>query len=397
MPPKGSSGASKKAEIKKKEKIIEDKTFGLKNKKGNKNQKFIQQVSQQVKSGGTAEARKAEEARRLAKEKKELELKQKKEIADLFKPVQAVQKIEKGADPKSILCAFFKQGNCGKGDRCKFSHNLEIERKAEKRSLYCDVREEDKDGTSEDWTEEKLKDVVDKKHAESNKRKTKTEIICKYFLDAVEKNKYGWFWECPQGEGCIYRHALPPGFQLKKDKKKEEKKDEISLEDLIERERAALGHNQTKVTLASFLAWKKRKLREKEESNTKENAKKKEAYKAGRSVGISGREMFTFNPDMAQDDNFDEGDEAFDTANLPNDNEHGEDPSMFVELNLEELLNSGLAAEEPGTKAPESREFQVPESLDEAAGGVPIDENLFADEDLLEDLEDDLEELGIED
>ena len=43
--------------------------------------------------------------------------------------------------------------------------------------MYCDVREEDKDGTSEDWTEEKLKDVVDKKHAESNKRKTKTEIV----------------------------------------------------------------------------------------------------------------------------------------------------------------------------------------------------------------------------
>ena len=28
-------------------------------------------------------------------------------MADLFKPVQ---KIEKGADPKSILCAFYKQG-----------------------------------------------------------------------------------------------------------------------------------------------------------------------------------------------------------------------------------------------------------------------------------------------
>lgn len=44
--------------------------------------------------------------------------------------------------------------------------------------------------------------------------------------------------------------------------------------------------------------------------------------------------MFTFNPDMAQDDNFDEGDEAFDTANLPNDNEHGEDPSMVIKYYL---------------------------------------------------------------
>jgi len=403
MPPKGSSGASKKVENKKKEKIIEDKTFGLKNKKGNKNQKYIQQVSLQVKSGGNPISRKLEEERRIAKEKKELELKQKKEIDALFKPVHAVQKIDKGADPKSVLCAFYKQGTCGKGDRCKFSHDLDIERKDIKRSLYVDVREDDKDGTSEDWTEEKLKEVIEKKHAEANSKKTKTEIICKFFLDAVEKNKYGWFWECPQKEACIYRHALPPGFQLKKDKKKEDKKDEISLEDLIERERAALGHSQTKVTLVSFLAWKKRKLREKEESNIKENAKKKEAYKAGRSVGISGREMFTFNPDMAREDDFEEGDEAFDTTNLPDDdNEHGEDGSMFRELNLEDLLNNGAAVDEKDdqvTKAPESREYQVDaaESLDEAAGGIPIDENLFADEDFLEDVEDDLEDLDIDD
>lgn len=76
--------------------------------------------------------------------------------------------------------------------------------------------------------------------------------------------KYGWFWECPLSTKCIYRHALPPGFVLKKDKKKiEDKKNEISLVDLIERERAALGPKQTKITLETFIAWKKRKLQEK--------------------------------------------------------------------------------------------------------------------------------------
>ena len=60
--------------------------------------------------------------------------------------------------------------------------------------------------------------------------------ICKYFLDAVENYKYGWFWSCPTGEKCHYRHALPPGFKLKRDQKKEEKKDEISLEELVEKE-----------------------------------------------------------------------------------------------------------------------------------------------------------------
>lgn len=61
--------------------------------------------------------------------------------------------------------------------------------------------------------------------------------VCKYFLDAIENNKYGWFWVCPGGgDNCMYRHALPPGFVLKKDKKKEEKDEEISLEELIENE-----------------------------------------------------------------------------------------------------------------------------------------------------------------
>lgn len=47
MPPKGQA-LSKKAEQKKKEKIIEDKTFGLKNKKGAKTQKYVQQITNQV-------------------------------------------------------------------------------------------------------------------------------------------------------------------------------------------------------------------------------------------------------------------------------------------------------------------------------------------------------------
>ena len=40
--------------------------------------------------------------------------------------------------------------------------------------------------------------------------------------------------------------------------------------------------------------------------------------------------MFTFNPDMAIDDAFEEGDEAFDTANLPEDGEEGEEDGTVV-------------------------------------------------------------------
>lgn len=59
---------------------------------------------------------------------------------------------------------------------------------------------------------------------------------------------------------------------------------------------------QTKITLETFLAWKKRKLKEKEEQAIKDEEKKRNDYKAGRQVGISGREMFYFNPELAAGD-----------------------------------------------------------------------------------------------
>jgi len=51
-----------------------------------------------------------------------------------------------GADPKSVLCAFYKVGQCMKGDKCKFSHDLSIGRKAEKRSIYEDQRDASENG-----------------------------------------------------------------------------------------------------------------------------------------------------------------------------------------------------------------------------------------------------------
>ena len=155
------------------------------------------------------------------------------------------------------MCAYFKIGQCTKGDKCKFSHDLAIERKGEKRSIYCDVRQSEE--TMENWDDAKLKDVIEKKHAAE--KTNATTIICKFFIEAVEKSLYGWFWACPNGEKCIYRHALPPGYVLKKDKKKDDKRDEISLEELIESERAGLGSTTTKVTLDTFWRGKREKLR----------------------------------------------------------------------------------------------------------------------------------------
>lgn len=140
-------------------------------------------------------------------------------------------------------------------------------------------------------------------------------------MDAVEKSLYGWFWECPNGEKCIYRHALPSGFVLKKDKKKIDNKSEISLEDLIETERAALGASQTRITLETFLAWKKRKIQEKKATMAKDEEKKRSDFRAGRQVGISGREMFSFNPELANDGGIEEGEAAFDSYGRSDDDE----------------------------------------------------------------------------
>ncbi|XP_072754738.1 zinc finger CCCH domain-containing protein 15 homolog [Anoplolepis gracilipes] len=398
MPPKKAPAPSKKAEQKKKEKVIEDKTFGIKNKKGAKQQKFIQQVEKQVKSGGV-NPRKLEDpnVKKLEKEKK---LKEQKELALIFKPVQT-QKIDKGTDPKSVVCAFFKQGQCTKGDKCKFSHDLSIERKAEKRSLYCDMRDDDKEeDTMDKWDEDKLKEVVEKKHGGGNR--PTTDIICKYFLEAVEKAKYGWFWECPSGQKCIYRHALPPGFVLKKDKKKEDKKDEISLEDLIERERANLGLNQTKITLETFLAWKKRKLKEKQEQAIKDEEKKRNDYKAGRQIGISGREMFYFNPELATGDGIDEGDEAICSYVLEEDDS---EDIQYRELDTERLAFEASEIDTNGITVATADRLKVDSvvnnneditvTVEEGAAAVAINENLFVEEDL-EGLEEELGDLDVE-
>ncbi|KAE8747840.1 hypothetical protein FOCC_FOCC005453 [Frankliniella occidentalis] len=409
MPPKPKPAApSKKADAKKKEKVIEDKTFGLKNKKGAKQQRFINQVEKQVKTGGIA-PRKLGETDKL--KDKDAKAKEAAEMNMLFRPV-TTQKVEKGTDPKSVVCAFYKQGQCTKGNKCKFSHDLAMERKGEKRSLYVDMRDGDEeDDNMENWDVQKLAEVVEKKHGEAEKKMPTTDIICKYFLDAVEKSKYGWFWSCPNGTSCIYRHALPPGFVLKKDKKKD-KKEEISLEDLIERERAALGSKLTKVTLETFIAWKKRKLKEKAETAAKEEEKKRQDFKAGRQVGISGREMFSFNPELAAGDSMDDGDEAFDSYKREDDDEEGK--IEYRELDLDLLAAEAQEVDSSGTQATEDRLQRLKEETDvdipvaekqgsaetgEAAGAAAaaINENLFLEDDDLDGLDDELDDLELSD
>ncbi|KAF4549151.1 putative translation machinery-associated protein 46 [Elsinoe fawcettii] len=285
-----------------------DKTFGMKNKKGGAAQKQIKQIQQQVASAKSPEQKK-KEAEKVAREKEKLAAEQaKREAAELFKPVQ-VQKVPFGVDPKTVVCQFFKKGACEKGKKCKFSHDLDVARKTEKKNLYSDMRDgeeedEKKKDDMADWDEEKLRNVVLSKHGNP---KTTTDKVCKYFIEAVENGKYGWFWTCPNGgDKCMYRHSLPAGFVLKTKEQRAAEKAlmdksplaTLTLEDFLESERHKLTGTLTPVTEESFAKWKQNRL---DKRAAEEEAKKmKEA--TGRALFEKGDWEASGDEDDDEDD-----------------------------------------------------------------------------------------------
>jgi len=413
MPPKKKEppGAKKGTQEKVKAKVVEDKTFGLKNKKGKKQQTYIKNVAQQVQGNVKASA---EAKPKLSK--KDLEKQKLEELNDLFKPVQKQQVVPAGVDPKSVLCQYFKQGTCQKGFKCKFSHDLSIERKAEKRNIYEDAREKE-DGMN-DWDQATLEDVVNKKHGSTNT--TKTEIICKFFLEAVEKSLYGWFWNCPNGDKCMYRHALPAGFVLKKDLKKEEEEDKVSLEEHIENERNQLSGTLTPVNKETFLAWKKRKIQEKKDKLQQDMKAKKEEFKAGKGMmKISGKEVFLFKPELADDDDDEADDEVY---NREVDEDDQDEPCTEIDLDVfaNELEDSSTGQVDTSkvtkfsTLLPKDRETAMmagtmnyaaydTEETDvngaaaACASNPPDTTDVVIDESLFEELDEDLDDLDLED
>ncbi|KAG8915256.1 hypothetical protein FRC00_006197 [Tulasnella sp. 408] len=283
MPPKNNAKQGSSSN-----KPKDDKTFGMKNKnRSAKVQKQIAVIQKQQDMAGKSKAQleKEREKEIRAKEKLEEE-KRKAQEAAMLKPTLPPQKVPPGVDPKTVLCQYFKLGACDRGKKCKFSHDREVERKIEKRNLYVDDREEKLEDTMENWDEEKLRQVVLSK---AGNPRTTTDIVCKYFIDAIESQKFGWFCK-----DCMYRHALPPGFVLKSQRKAMDdaaKANTISLEDFLEVERHKLGTNLTPVTPESFAKWKKTRI-DKKEAEADVIRKAKEAQQAaGKFNGMSGRDL----------------------------------------------------------------------------------------------------------
>lgn len=257
---------SKKSLNKEKEKIIEDKTFGLKNKKKSATvQKYIKGVAQQVKGVPKGGERALIASELQNKEEKKKNMADSALLASLFK---SVVELPKGGDAKTAICSYYKQGMCTKGDKCKFSHDLSsLPAKQEKFDLYNDPRPNMQNNV----------------------------IICEYFLDAVKNDKIGFFWKCQNGDECIYRHALPEGYELNKEEVKveDDEEEKPTIEEMIDKERSELPLGLKPITFDEFLAWieEDRKQRDLEKMESRKHLK-----------GISGKALFESNQALFQDD-----------------------------------------------------------------------------------------------
>ena len=247
----------------------------------------------------------ARAARKAAKEAEEFLLR--------TKGISIKQKeVPEGVDPKTILCEYFRYSCCAKtAEKCKFAHDLNIGQKiregnagSAKRNLY-DNDEADEGDTMELWDQDKLESVIAKKHSSEKTQSNATKIICKHFLDAVETRKYGWFWACPGGDDCKYKHKLPKDYVFKSDlvammraAALNKKSDQDELREELEKLKDG---PKTPVTLDVFLEWKTKKVERKKAKADQERA---DRQKKGQ---FTGRELCESNEAKG-----DEGSEADD-------------------------------------------------------------------------------------
>eukprot|EP01068_Selenidium_serpulae_P015441 Selendium_serpulae@DN6214_c0_g1_i1.p2 len=264
----------------------------------------------------------------------------------------------------------------------------------QKINLYSDQREMD------GWDQDKLEEVIQQRHGTNNSGLNETAKVCKYFLEAVEKKQYGWFWTCPNGEKCIYKHCLPFGYVLKRDIPEAEAESEEPIEEQIERERAALPAGGTPVTEDSFKKWK---IRKEEERLAAIEAERLKAAKKTGGKGLevlTGKDLFTFDPSMFVDDLG-----AADECDYDEEIEEagGEDSANDKEATSDQPENSGdaqaseAAGEGPSNEAKSTLEGIVEEAetdepkisdVDVQRKDLFLDDMAMPNDDELDDLED---------
>jgi len=225
------------------------------------------------------------------------------------------------------------------------------------------------------------------------------ELPCTYFVDAVEENKYGWFWECPNGDGCPYQHKLPLDYVFKS---KENIVVELrSFEDIIEERRSGLTGG-TPVNEDSFKAWKEKKIREREDRDEEMRMQRTRDLKSG-AAKLTGREII-MQQHEEQRLNLDDGDDdAIDLAALRREKEEEEDAldrenaKLIEEITTEysnikepdeEEIERILSGQNGETKGKENNETNGKDTITEGDDGqktlivekVKVDVDLFNEE-----------------
>ena len=189
------------------------------------------------------------------------------------------------------------------------------------------------------------KDPRDEKGIEIPDR---TEIICKFFMEAIENDKYGFLWICPNnGDTCQYRHCLPPGMVIIKSMPLERPdEDEMTLEERIDEERQNLkSEGLTRVTKATFEEWK---LRKKAEEEAKVEEARAEAAKKSGNKGLhvmSGRMLFKYDPSLFKDDENALDAEMYEVQEEDEEEETKEEEEAKVDTEL--FKEEGAQEEEP--------------------------------------------------
>lgn len=336
MPPKGNQPSNKTVQ-KEKQKMIDDRTFGLKNKnKSKKVQEYIQQVTKNVQSAkypGQAQAPPPPTAELNAKKREE---EKKAQLMAMMRASLKQPPIPDGANPKDFVCIYHVHGCCEKGDKCRYSHDLgggsrkdvapqkasaeaeakasetitEAERLANERSeamgrldLFRDMREQlmeynakiqsAKSGKS---YEALLEEYRERYHAKQES-KTKSEKICPQYLSACKAKSIGWGFRCKNEEKngyCPMRHCLPEGYVLEEPKPQELDKDldYEEIEDAFERRRQEITSG-TPVTLETFRVWKEKRLAIQEARRKAEAEQLEQVLSQHKNVQLlTGRQLF---------------------------------------------------------------------------------------------------------
>jgi hypothetical protein len=277
MPPKAPVDKAKQAA---RQKIAEDKTFGLKNKNKSKNvQKYIKSITNNA--AGAPKGGKEQEAR-SEKEKKEKELQQKALMASLFN--KQVDKKGRAFDPVAKKKAKeAEEAAIAAGKKLK-----EEVVKAIIEGVANTIRLTDpkKGIRMSELGGHAIMHALKDKYANEFKN-----IQLLLFIKANDKV----FWVDDE-------ESSNPMIRCMEDVNAEVAPDERSIEEIIEERRMQLGPGGTPVTLETFKAWKEK--REAERLAKVEEQRKETAKKTGGKglVGMSGRDLFTYDASLFVDD-----------------------------------------------------------------------------------------------